>query len=687
MLPKTWKPGALALVYSCALLCANASADTPLLDEVHTVAASTVAVPIEHSFTISASGTYQVSLVDLGAALTPSAPVGSVKLAITSGSTPVKLTSGGTTVTQLSAAGTAQFSATAGTYIVHVVGMPGTGTGSGPIGITVTNTADSSQVAAYSDTLALPPTSSTASTKAVLDDTFSVSAPGSYQVTLSDMQFPQNLTTLTLAIVQQGGSVVTTVTLTEPGTTASGTAALQTGVTYRIFAVGQTGSGAAGLYGVNVTSGAQSVYSKTVPVGAVTLLGSPTLTAGTASLTVADLAFPNALSQSAAAVTLNGQGVAQIATPGTQTLTAAATTYQVYGLGVASSATAPGSYAVSLKTAAGASVLDVARAVSTPGAAESTYSYDGSITTAGSYTLDVADFGYPANFASVAVAAVQGGKLLGSTTSNAGAAGTTNVTAAAGPVSVLAFATPAASATGGLFGVDLTAGGAGSAAFETSQGVGQLFAVRKVTVTTAGNYQLTVSDVAFPASFQNLAAIATRGTSTVGKIFGAGSFTFMATTGDYDINFVAQPGGSDKAGTYAMTVGTAPPAPTITGFSSSATSVSSGSTVMLTWSSQNATACTLSGGGGFSNTSEPASGSATSAALTANTTFTLTCTGAGGNTNAQPITVTIAAASKGGGGGGAIRADFIVLLLGLILLRTLGSHGVRVNHSRGWRQC
>lgn len=696
MLPEKWKPGALALICSAALLSTNAHADTPLLDEVHTVAASSAAVPVERSFTITSSGTYQITLTDLGAALTPTpAPLSTVKLAITNGSSLVTLTlSGGGTATELTAAGSATFTATPGTYVEHVIGAPTTVggktvPGSGAIGMSITNTSNSSVIDSYSSTLAFPPNTSATASEAVLDDSFSVTSTGTYQVTLSDMQFPQSLSTLELLIIQQGGTTPAVTLNSTGGAPASASASLTAGVTYRIFVVAQqTGTPTAGLFGVNITTGAQSVYNQTVPLGAVTLLGTPTLTAGTATLTVADLQYPsgNPLASSGAAVTQYGQSITTpITTPGSATFTATATAYNVYGLGVATSATAPGSYAVTLTSAAGTPVLDVARAVSTSGGTYNTYSYDTNLTAAGTYTLDVTDFGYPVNLSSVSVAVVQGGKKLGSALSSAGVAASGSATASAGAASVLAFAALGTSATGGLFGADLTATGASSPAFETSQGVGQAFALHKVNVTTAGSYQISLTDVGFPASFQNLAVIVTRGTSNVAEVFGGGSQIISAVSGNYDVNVVAQPGGSDSAGTYAVSFATAPPAPVISSFVSTPTSVASGGTVTLSWASTNSTSCTLSGGGGFSNTSEATSGSATSTALTAATTFTLTCTGSGGNTS-QTASVTIdSPSSSSHSGGGALGVDFLAVLLGLVFVRITGTRGLRGGSRSGAR--
>jgi hypothetical protein len=95
---------------------------------------------------------------------------------------------------------------------------------------------------------------------------------------------------------------------------------------------------------------------------------------------------------------------------------------------------------------------------------------------------------------------------------------------------------------------------------------------------------------------------------------------------------------------------------------SSASSVASGGTVTLTWSSQNATSCTASGGSGW--TGSQATSGTLAVVVTATETLTLTCTGAGGSA-AQSITVTATAAASSGGGGGAMEEPWILALLGL----------------------
>ncbi|KND47950.1 MAG: Fibronectin type III domain protein [Parcubacteria bacterium C7867-006] len=81
-------------------------------------------------------------------------------------------------------------------------------------------------------------------------------------------------------------------------------------------------------------------------------------------------------------------------------------------------------------------------------------------------------------------------------------------------------------------------------------------------------------------------------------------------------------------------------APTVT-ISASPTSVSSGGSSTLTWSSTNATSCTASNGWSGSKST---SGSQSTGALVANTTFTLTCSNASGS-GSNSATITISGSS------------------------------------------
>lgn len=642
----------------------------PLLSEVHTIAASTTGVPVEHEFTITTAGAYQVTLTDLGAAFNPPAPLASLKLAVTS--------NGALVGTPLTGAGTLQFNATTagGTYQLHVVGAPGSVAGSGPIGIQVGTSSSPASIATYSDNIALAQ-QALPSSEAIINDSFTVANGGSFVVTLTDLAVPQSLGTLTLALTPEGGAPIQI--LPDPNNSGAmqATVNLQSGTTYQIAAVGKaTSIASAGLFSAAVTpsGGGTPIYGMTVPIGGTVAVGSPTLTAGNHTLTLADLKYPAALAQFGATVTQNGQSVAQLSGAGSQSFTATAGTYQVFGVATPqTNAPAAGSYTLQVAPQGGAPELAIARAVTPSGGTLSAYSFDTNIASsaAGSVVVGLQNFPFPVSLVSVSLAAVQNGVLLGTPLT---APGNLTVTTAAGPITFLVLA-QADPVQGGLFDVNLTPSGATAPSFDVAQGVtgtSKAFISRKFTVTGAGNYDVVASDLGFPSPFANFAVMVTQGSNNVGSIFSTDKLTINATPGDYFINVLAQPAATDKAGTFALSV--APPAPTVS-LKASATQVEQGGTVTLTWSSQNASSCTASNG--WTGTQQ-LTGSATSAALTATTTFVLTCNGAGGS-NAASVTVTVNAAqsSSKGGGGGKLDGLLLVVLAAVGTLRLLASGPAR----------
>lgn len=90
---------------------------------------------------------------------------------------------------------------------------------------------------------------------------------------------------------------------------------------------------------------------------------------------------------------------------------------------------------------------------------------------------------------------------------------------------------------------------------------------------------------------------------------------------------------------YKLSPGAGNPGPTIT-FNASPTSVSSGQTSVLTWSTTNAANCTASGGW---SGAKATSGNETVGPLTATTTYTLSCSTSGGASSSSSATVTLAA--------------------------------------------
>ena len=635
---------------------------TPPFTDVHTIAAAGAPVPVEHDFSITATGAYQIILTDLGAQQTPAVPLTKLTMAVTTGSTLVGQAQVGAGVFTFNVAAGAT-----GTYTVHVVGTPGSA-GSGDVGLQIGTAANPTSLGVYSDNIG-PPANAVPSGTAILDDSFTVDNSGSYVISLSDLNLPQGLATLELAltaVAQQSPDPL--LRLPDPNNNGAmqGTISLSSGTTYRITAIAVAGTANAGLFGAVVTpvGGTAPAYGKAVPVGATTLVGTPTLAAGSHTVTLTDLGFPASLTQLEAAVMLNGQTAtaAPLSTAGTQSFTAAAGTYQVFTVAVPQTTTpAAGAYSLQIQPTGGAAELSLARAVIGTGSNLAAYSFDGTLQSAGTYSVTLTDFSFPVALNSVRLAAVQNGALVGTPLTTAG---TLSANAQAGPITYLAIA-QADPSHGGLFDVNVTASGSSTLLFDVTQGVGAGFISRKVHVTTAGTYGISSSDIGFPASFGNLALVVTQGASNLGNIFSLGNLSLSAATGDYFINLIAQPATVAAAGTYALVMA---PAPTVS-LAPSASSVVSGGTVTLTWSTTNATSCTAKDGW---TGSEPTSGTFQTPALTANTVFTLSCTGPGG-TASQSVTITVTSApptSSGHGGGGAID-EMVVLGLATLLARRL----------------
>jgi hypothetical protein len=130
-------------------------------------------------------------------------------------------------------------------------------------------------------------------------------------------------------------------------------------------------------------------------------------------------------------------------------------------------------------------------------------------------------------------------------------------------------------------------------------------------------------------------AKATSGNQSTGTLSATTSFTLSCTGA----------GGTRQASTSVAVTHSNPtpaptPAPTVA-LSASPTTVGSGGSSTLTWSSTNATSCTASGGW---SGAQATAGSQSTGALTHATTFTLSCSGAGGTAQSS-VTVGIVGAT------------------------------------------
>ena len=641
---------AAALMFACAVTHAQV-----VQEEWRTVAAAGTPAPIERDVHITIPGDYQVVLTDLGALAVPTpAPLASVHFAVTQQATVVG--------TPLAAPGTLTFTSAGNLdYTVRVAGAPGSVPGSGLVRIQVLPAAGGTALLDTVDVLAVPP-GVPANNTYLFDTALSVPASGNFDVALHDISWPRKFTTLIMALIEEGGPLVAAFNASV-ATPDQQTVALDAARSYHVFAIAvpdTATSDVGGLYsiGVRANGGGAVALDKVVPVASVSSLGSVTLAAGDHDLVVTDLQFPAALVFAGATVVRGGQSVA-VSTAGTTTFTASAGAHEVFGYGAPAAAAAGGSLRVQLRPQGGADALSAAHVVTLAGSGLTAYAFDAPIT-AGAFKLRLADYQFPAAFASLSAAATQGAGILGT---RLDAPGSVDITASAGQAQVLVFAR--APAAGGLFGVDVTpAAGTGPVPLEVTQGVGAAFTARKISINEDGRYDVDLADMMFPAQFTDLAAAVTRGADRVGFIFGGGKFSFDATRGNYFVNFVAKPAATVNAGTYALVVSKAPPAPTLT-FTSSLATVRTGETASLTWSALNATGCTASNAwSGARN----ASGTETTAALTATSSFTLNCTGAGGSVS-QTVTVNVSPASGGGGGGGG-GGSFELATLALLGLLT-----------------
>jgi hypothetical protein len=510
-----------------------------------------------------------------------------------------------------------------------------------------------------------------------VERTFDIATAGGYDLQLTDFAAPKAFISLRL-IVTRGSNVVASVDA--PGTVHFAA----TAGTYQVHVFGNPDASAgSGTFGVHVvsTGGSTAVLDLADAINAPAMSTDPTVStfqtqfavtvAGTYSVVLTDFGFPAALNT----LTLNivGPGGSSVfamppAGPGTFPFTATVGSYELFVISKVASPPDSGSYGVEV-TDGTRTVFSDARTVNTQtSAGPPSFTYSADVAAAGSLHLAFTDFQFPASLQSVQLNVTQGGASLGTLR----APGELTVSAAAGPVFVSVVVQPVPASANGLFGVQVTPTAGGTALIDVTQGAGPLFDARAVDVTQAGSYDVTLSDLGFPAVFTDLDLAVTRGTDRVGRIFGGGTFSFAATPGRYFLNFIASPNPTAKAGTYGLSVSPTPPVPVVT-LAANPTSVSSGATTTLTWSTTDATSCVASGAWSGSKST---SGTETSAAVTAASTFTLTCGGPGGS-SAKSVSVSVSAPASQGGGG-ALGWPVLLVLGAGVCIRARRAHSLYI---------
>jgi len=662
-----------------------AHAQDPLPPQTQFVAASTAAVtsptqPVIFTIspTVSPAPDLVVTLTDL--------------------QIPAELTSAGVVVTQAGAiVGSGQLTnpatnasvslpAATGVYSLTVFGVPGASFSVGSYSLCVAPKSNPSNCITASATGAAQGADASPSfaglitaqnstkdpTVSTLSMTLNVTTADSYTFNFSDLAFPTALNTAPNLALFQGSQPIVPPSQTTPGITA-GTALTLSPGQYTLLAIAQADQTVQqGLYQITIVGSlGTTLLSTAVPVGllpAAPLFANPS--AQSVTLTVADYGFPGPLASASALLTAGGTVVGSAsAAGGAETFAAPAATLALWTYGSMGSTAGTFSADVSaggtdLYTAAqgvGPSGTTYANAYVVPAPTLDTGSglYTQTALTAGAYTATATDLQFPSQLGGLAFAVAQNGVILQQSTT----ATTLDFTAAAGNAVLLVSATAPTSTTSpnGLFDVNIQSTGASAAlVFDQTQSVSAtptLFSAQTLTIADNASYDVSLTDLKFPEAFDSLALVVTRGSQVLGKIFGAGTFSFNGTPGTYTLTFVASPSSDQQFGLYADSVVYSPPTVTLT---SSASTAATGSSITLTWSSTNASSC-VGSGGSFTGTGTSGSASIT---LSATTTYTMTCTGTGGS-GSQPVTVTATTPTPAKSGGGAL--DPLSLILGVAL--------------------
>jgi hypothetical protein len=681
-----------AFAYCCGIT-GVAFASDPLPATTQLVGSSSAAAPVQESFTIATAQDLVVTLTDL--------------------QVPAELVSAGVVVTQAGAiAGSGQLSAPAtnasvslpaasGLYTLYVFGVPSATYSVGTFSVCVAPKASPSnciqtvtvpgvaqpEVVSFSGNITAA-NSAKDPTVSTLSQQLTVTTAGSYTFNFGDLAFPIALNQATspnptLALFQGSTPIIPSGQST-PGL-VSGTALNLSPGTYTLLAIAQADANVQqGLYAITIAgpSGTAPLFSAAVPVG----LLSPGTTcynpsSQSATLTVTDYVFPGpaALASASALVTSGGTAVGTAnAAGGAQTLTVPAGNVTLWTYG--SLGANAGTFSADL-SAGGSDLCLTAQGVGpSSGSSNTTYAYafvapaptvtvtSGVPVTsymplaAGAYTATAADLQFPAQLSGLSFAVAQHDQVL----QKSPTAATLNVSAAAGNVVVLASAVASTSSASGLFDVNLQATGtSASLAFDKTQSVSStpgLFNAQTITVADNASYEVSLTDLKFPAALDSLALVVSRGSQVLGEAFGSAPVTFSGSPGNYLLTFVATPSADQQFGLYSESVVYAPPTVTLT---SSVATAATGSSITLSSSSTNATSCAATGG--WTGTL-PTTATTTTETLSATSTYTLTCTGAGGSaTQSVTVTATAAPASGGGGGGGGSMDPGWLIGLGALL--------------------
>jgi hypothetical protein len=650
-----------------------AHAQNPLPAETRLATLAGAAAATEETITIASATDLVITLKDLQvpAALTSASVVVTQGGAIVGPNPP---SSGSATLVAPVASATVTIPGAVGSYTLRVFGQPNANSSIGTFSLCVAPAAAPANCMASESlvgTLSTPVAASNP-TQSTVSETLTVTTAGNYLVSYADDQFPVALGTAPSVALFQGSTPV------GPTPLPSGTSVALTPGTYTLLAFAAADSTVkAGLYGIAITgpAGVAPLLNTSYPVG-ILAPASPATNpmSQTLTLKVTDFAFPAALASASALVTAGGVSLGAPSTAAAaSSFTASAGPLQVWSY--AAAGTDAGTYEVDLTSLSG-SLLQTAAGVSN-GISHAevfiTSSQPSGTLAAGAYQATATDFKVPTVLLGLQLAVAQNGVILArGSASGTPLASTFTFPAAAGPAILLVDAITQSGGSDALFDVNVTTTDGATLEFDQTVGVSQsdLFDSQTVNLA-AGSFNVTLTDLMFPASFQNLALVISRGGTVLGTIFAGGTFPINPTAaGSYLLTFAATPAAAQQYGLYAVQITNAPPTVTL---SASPTSVTSGAMTTLSWTTTGASACTASGGT-FTGNEATGSGSAM-VSVAATTTYTLTCTGPGGSGSASAtVTATAAPATTSGGGGGALDA----WVLGALALVVMARRRVRL---------
>jgi len=621
----------------------NAIFATTLIDEAHVVVANdgvAATIPAAKSFSITAAGDYNITLIDVGKQANSADVFVSLSMVIYQNSKLIKLVS----VPEATASSkTDKVTLTPGVYSAQVLGVT---SGASLYSMDISN----ANASALSMAGVINKAGSTNGNDfSSLQPELSLVAGHTYGIAAHDIAFPSALDSLQVAMVTDGLNVQCQLTSTTPGPCN-----FVAGTTNKLVAVAKKSAAAvAGMYTIKIVDNTsnQVVMANIYPVGAMPDPVTVQLPAdGTYQLITTDMKSPDPLN-SLQALLLQDIDVltTQNAAPTSQTSTfnANAGAAKLYVVG--NSTANGGIYGVQLAEVGGANdvIYSNASAISVDGATTQTgYFFNARLPSAGSYVLNLNDLNFPQTFKNLSLAVTQGSTIVGKL--NASGMLTLN-NMSAGDVQINVIATPN-SAGQGLFGVTLTASGSTAMLLDVTQGVGGTFESIPLNVMNAGSYRLSVNDMQAPQRLGQLLVAVTRDAQFIGEVIGGGVVDVDATPGSYALNVIATTDTAANAplGMYGIAFGSAP---SVT-FSSSAGSVSPGGSVFLNWSSSDVTSCVASDGW---SGNKAVTGSESLGPISADVKLTLTCAGATGSVS-KSISVQVTAnpdppaAKKGGGG-------------------------------------